>query len=110
MDQKSNSNGAPHSEAEFTSPDMPISEVHFSAWTPSFLEERRGDWLGFIVPSMLAASALATAIVVLAFAILISVPAAGLFATIAVVVLMRRAATHRLQAAMARKPNARRRR
>jgi hypothetical protein len=103
MNQQSKSNGAPHSEPEIIPPDGAIREVFISAWTPSYLEERRGDWLRFILPSMLVGSAMATAVVVFAFAILISVPAAGLFAAIAVVFAMRRAATHRLQLAMARR-------
>lgn len=102
MNQQSKSNDAPHSEPEIIPPDRTTSEVYISAWTPSFLEERRGDWVGFILPSMLVASALAAAIVMFAFAILISVPAAGLFAAIGIVFVMRRAATHRLRLAMAR--------
>jgi hypothetical protein len=104
MNQQSKSNGAPNSEPEIVAPAAPLRDLYISASTPSFLEEHRGDWAGFILPSMLAASAMATAIVLLAFGILISVPAAGLVVTIAVVIAMRRAAAHRLQLAMARKP------
>jgi hypothetical protein len=103
MNEQSKSNGAPNSEPEIVASDSPSRDIYFSASTPSFLEERRGDWAGLILPSMLAASVMATAIVIFAFAILISVPAAGLVMTIAVVFAMRRAAAHRLQLAMVRK-------
>lgn len=83
-------------------------EAYLSVRIPSLLDERRRDRTGFILPSMLAALALGSAIVVFAFAAALYAPAAGLLAAIGIVFGMRRAASHRLQLAIARKPRRRR--
>jgi hypothetical protein len=91
-----------HTDPEGGGPRREMREIFVSPWPTSYLEQRRGDWLCFILPSMFVGSALAGAIVLFAFAILASIPAAGVVLAIGVVIAMRRAAQRRLKLAPVR--------